>query len=279
MRPHQEPVSPDHGSAFRCLPRQVEHYGFNLHQHGMVELHALERGAGSAVVGDRVLPWRAPAAFLIGPNLVHTWTSDPLLIAPPHRSLVLQWSPALLQRLAGIPEADRLIAVQQRSARGLMLSGAAARSVAETLAGFSEMPGHARLGRWLAALATFAAARPLASPQAPLGEDAAERLAAVCTWVDAHLADPISLSGAARIANMHPQALARFFRRHTGLSLIRYVHSLRIGRACHLLLEPERRVITCAHAVGFNGLAHFNRVFRREQGCTPLAWRRAALGR
>ncbi len=278
MRPRHEPVTPDQGSAFRCLPRRVTRYGFNLHQHGVVELHAIARGAGSAVLGDRVLPWKAPAAFLIGPGLVHTWTSDPRLVPPPHHSLVLQWPPELLRRLAGVPEADQLMAVQERCARGLLLTGEAAVGVARLLSGFDTLPGHQRISRWLEALAAFAAARPVASPRAPLGQDAAPRLAAVCAWLDEHLAEPVGLAGAARIAGMHPQALARFFRRHTGHSLIAYVHDLRIGRACHLLLDPERRITACAHAVGFNGLAHFNRVFRKVQGCTPQAWRAAVWG-
>jgi len=279
MPTYREPVTPDPGSAFRCLPRRVERYGWNLHQHVVVELHAITRGAGSAVVGDRVLPWRAPAAFLIGPELVHTWTSDPRLVAPPHHSLVLQWPPELLGRLAGVPEADQAVAVQARAARGLMLTGAAAQAVADTLGGFRGANGSERLARWLSALAAFAEARPLASPRAPLGRGAGERLSAVCAWLDAHLADTITLAGAGRAAGMHPQALARFFRRHTGLSLIGYVHGLRIGRACHLLLEPGRRIGDCARLAGFHGLAHFNRVFRTVQGCTPQAWRRAALGR
>ncbi|MBN8527403.1 MAG: helix-turn-helix transcriptional regulator, partial [Planctomycetes bacterium] len=79
----------------------------------------------------------------------------------------------------------------------------------------------------------------------------------------------------ARVAGMHPQALARFFRRHTGMSVIGYVQRLRVGRACALLLDPGHRVTDAAHLAGFAGLAHFNRVFRRVQGCTPLAWRKA----
>jgi len=279
MHPRYESVTLDAGSSFRYLPRRVERYGYNLHQHGMVELHAIARGAGSAVVGDRVLPWRAPAAFLIGPGLVHTWTSDPREVPPPHHSQVLQWPPELLRRLADVPEASSLVAIQERAARGLMLHGAAASKVSDLLIGFAAKSGHERLGCWLGAIAGFTAARPIASPRAPLGHSGAERLATLCAWLDAHLADPITLAGAGLEIGMHPQALARFFRRHTGLSLISYVHGLRIGRACHLLLEPERRIADCAASVGFSSMAHFNRVFRRIEGCTPQAWRRAVTGR
>jgi AraC-like DNA-binding protein len=275
MRAHQEQVSPDPGSAFRCLPRRVVRYGLNLHQHGMFELHAITRGAGNAVVGDRILPWQAPAAFLIGPGLAHTWISDPRRVPPPHLSLVLQWQPDLGGRLAGIPEADTVQAVLGRAKRGLLLGGAAATRVYRLLDGFAGLDGAQRLGRWLEALTDFAPARPLASPRAGLDSGAGERLARVCAWLDEHLAERLTLAGAARIAGMHPQALARFFRRHTGMTLIGYVQRLRIGRACTLLLEPDQRITAAAHAVGFGGLAHFNRVFRRVQGCTPQAWRKA----
>lgn len=279
MHPYHEVVVPDTGSGFRCLPRRVPRYGLNLHQHAMVEIHAITRGAGTVIVGDRILPWRAPVAFLIGPGLVHTWTSDPRLVRPPHTSTVLQWPPDLTQRLAGLPEAAQCLAAQERAGRGLMLSGRQATAVAAALEGFAAIPGHSRLGRWLEALSAFATAQPLASPRAPLGSLAGHRLEAVCAWLDGHLAQRITLAGAARVAGMHPQALARFFRRHTGLSLVGYVQRLRIGRACTMLLDPEQRVTTIAHAIGFGGLAHFNRVFRRMQGCTPLAWRRAVSQR
>jgi AraC-like DNA-binding protein len=275
MRAHHEQVSPDPGSAFRCLPRRVARYGLNLHQHGMYELHAIARGAGSAVVGDRILPWRAPAVFLIGPGLAHTWMSDPRRVPPPHLSLVLQWQPDLGARLAGVPEADAVQAVLERARRGLLLGGGAAAAVCERLDGFARLDGAARLGRWLEALAAFASARPLASPRAGLDHGSGERLARVCAWLDEHCTERLTLAGAARIAGMHPQALARFFRRHTGMSVVGYVQRLRIGRACTLLLEPGRRITEAAHAAGFGGLAHFNRVFRRVQGCTPLAWRGA----
>jgi AraC-like DNA-binding protein len=278
MRSKHEPVTLDPGSAFRCLPRLVQRYDWNLHQHGVVELHLLTRGSGSAVIGDRVLPWRAPVAFLVGPNLVHTWTSDPRRIPPPHHSLVVQWPPELLLRLVGVPEAARAVAAQERAARGLVLTGAEAERLVGILGGFATDPGGVRLGRWLEALAAFAEAKPLASPRAPLRRASAERLATVCAWLEAHLLDTITLAGAGRAAGMHPQALARFFRRHTGLSLIAYVHALRVGRACHLLLEPERTIAECARSAGFHGMAHFNRVFRAVQGCTPQAWRRAATG-
>lgn len=276
MRPHHETVTPDPGSAFRCLPRRVPRYGFNLHRHGVVELHAIARGAGTAVIGDRVLPWRAPAAFLIGPGLVHTWASDPRLAPPPHTSTVLQWPPELARRLDGVPEAAALLAVHERAARGLLLTGAPAAAVVRSLAGFAAAPGQVRLARWLAALAAFAEAAPLATPRAPLAAAAGRRLDAVCAWIEAHHAQRLTLAGAARVAGMHPQALARFFRRHTGLSLVGYVQRLRVGRACTLLCDPQGSVADAAHAVGFAGLAHFNRVFRRVQGCTPRAWRRAA---
>lgn len=275
MRASHELITPDPGSSFRCLPRRVARYGLNLHQHGMLELHAIARGAGSAVVGDRIVPWQAPAAFLIGPGLAHTWVSDPRLVPPPHLSLVLQWEPGLAARLAGVPEADAVQAVLGRARRGLQLSGPAAAAVCAALDGFTAMDGTQRLGRWLQAVAAFAGARPLASPRAGLDPGGGERLVRVCAWLDEHLAERLTLAGAARVAGMHPQALARFFRRHTGMTLIGYVQRLRVGRACTLLLDPGQRITAAAHASGFGGLAHFNRVFRRVQGCTPQAWRRA----
>lgn len=278
MQPHAERIAPDPGSSFRFLARRAVRFGPWLHHHALLELHAIDHGAGTAVVGDRVLRWRAPAAFLIGPGLVHAWISDPLAVPLPHRSHVLQAWPDLPARLAGTPEGDALAAVAARAGRGLLLGGDAAAAVCARLAGFAAASPAARLGLWLESVAAFTAAPPLAAPRTALSGGGSGRFDAVRAWLDRHATGRVTLAGAARVAGMHPQALARFFRRHAGMSVIAYVQRLRVARACELLRDGDQPVAACAAAAGFAGSAHFNRVFRRLHGCTPAAWRRLAAG-
>ncbi len=276
--PLLEPLGPDPGSSFRFLDRRVEAFGMRLHHHDLIELGCVWRGGITALVGDHVGNHEPPVAFLIGPGLPHTWMSRPG-VPPPHRAWVLQFPAALPARLAGLPEAAGALAAVEGSRRGLALHGAPAARIAAALARWRRLEGPARLGLLLDCLHAFAgAAQPLAHRLAAVGDPAsARRLAAVCAWLDEHAAAPVTLAGAARVAGMHPQALARAFRRHTGHSVIGWVQRVRIARACDLLRRGAE-VAAAAEAVGLAGTAHFHRLFRRFMGTSPAAWRRACGG-
>jgi AraC-like DNA-binding protein len=49
---------------------------------------------------------------------------------------------------------------------------------------------------------------------------------------------------------------------------------VRIGQACHRLIETDELVTSIAFGVGFQSIAQFNRTFRTEKGVTPPQWRR-----
>jgi len=55
--------------------------------------------------------------------------------------------------------------------------------------------------------------------------------------------------------------------------LTEYVNSVRIEEAKRLLLGTSRSVGEIAYAVGYSSATHFDRVFKRHNGKTPLAFR------
>ncbi len=274
MAVRQEPIRLDPGSSFRFLVREQTDYRFNPHRHAQLELHGIAHGAGTAVLGDHLQRWTAPAAFLVGPGLVHTWQSDPLRVPLPHRGWVLQASAALGERLAGCPEWEGTRPLLAAARRGLVLEGAAAEPVVAGLASFAAADPLARIGLWWQMLAAFAGCRPAAAPQA-VGAGHADTLDQLCVWLAEHASDPVTLAGAARRIGMHPQALARSFRRRTGFSLIGYVQRLRLSRAADLLRDSNLPVAACGAEAGIPGSAHFHRLFLRHYGQSPAAWRRA----
>jgi AraC-like DNA-binding protein len=93
-------------------------------------------------------------------------------------------------------------------------------------------------------------------------------------YLDAHSDEPHDLAALAAHARMTPTALCRAFKRHTGRTLVEYLHQRRIERAMLLLGRGATSVAEAALASGFQDLSHFNRVFRRLCGCSPRAWRK-----
>ena len=93
-------------------------------------------------------------------------------------------------------------------------------------------------------------------------------------YVEANLAEPISLADLAVVAGMSRMYFASQFRAATGLKPHDYVLRKRIERAQHLLSGTSEALVEVALAVGFQTQAHFTTVFKKLVGATPRRWRR-----
>ncbi|MEA2593995.1 MAG: hypothetical protein QOF01_464 [Thermomicrobiales bacterium] len=119
----------------------------------------------------------------------------------------------------------------------------------------------------------------LSAPTTPTARDsfptpAQRRLAAQAReYVDAHFRDDLTIAEIAAAVCASPAHLQRSFRAGTGVSLIRYVHQLRLRRAADLLRTSNRSVTEVALAVGFADPSYFARLFRREYGVAPASFR------
>ncbi|MBA3846251.1 MAG: helix-turn-helix transcriptional regulator [Planctomycetes bacterium] len=103
----------------------------------------------------------------------------------------------------------------------------------------------------------------------------AERLAPILAYIDAHLAQPLSRAGLARLAGLSPSRFHAVFHAATGAAPLDYILRQRIQRAQRLLLTSARDIQDIAAAVGFADPFHFSRLFRRRCGQSPTAYRGA----
>ncbi|MDH3322992.1 MAG: AraC family transcriptional regulator, partial [Flavobacteriaceae bacterium] len=70
----------------------------------------------------------------------------------------------------------------------------------------------------------------------------------------------------------------RFIKRRTGTTFITYVNHTRIGFATRWLLETELSIGEISYRCGFNNIANFNRLFKKEKHCTPKEFRNEFVG-
>jgi len=113
-----------------------------------------------------------------------------------------------------------------------------------------------------------------AAPDVRLGGLAPWRIRRLQAFVEEHLSQSIhivDLSGAVGLSVPH-------FSRAFGLSFGEpphlYVIQRRLDRARHLMLTSDIALSELAATCGFSDQAHFCRLFRRDTGKTPAAWRR-----
>lgn len=91
----------------------------------------------------------------------------------------------------------------------------------------------------------------------------------VLHYVDQHLSGKIDMKEACRLLNMSYSYFSKYFKDVMGTSFMEYVNLKRIQLAERHLATKTAAVNEVAHRVGLENIAHFYRLFRRYNGCTP----------
>ncbi|WP_197036096.1 helix-turn-helix domain-containing protein [Fischerella sp. PCC 9605] len=95
-------------------------------------------------------------------------------------------------------------------------------------------------------------------------------------YIQAHLAEDISLETIATEVGMSRYYFCRLFKQSTGMSPYQYLLKCRIERAKVLLLQGQQSITDIAIQVGFANQSQFGRHFKRFTGVTPKQfWQRS----
>jgi AraC-like DNA-binding protein len=281
-----ESIEPEPGSSFACRSFKMAAFPFRWHFHPEVELTLILRGRGRRFVGDDISRFAERDLVLLGSNLPHTWESDSRARqAGECRSIVIQFRPDFLGGALGKPtgEFGAIADLLQRARRGLHFDARGRESAARAMQEMQSLPPLRRLTLLLEILDTLARdrrARPISSAgfhPAVAWKDQ-KRVTQVCGFLNSQFTRPIKLAEAADLAGLSDSAFARFFQRATGKQFTAYLSELRVGRACELMIETERKIAMIALESGFENLSHFNRTFLRAKGMTPREFRAAHGG-
>ncbi len=95
----------------------------------------------------------------------------------------------------------------------------------------------------------------------------------VCTYIEAHLTEKLTLPALARMAGLSSSYFGQMFRVALGMSPMTYVRDQRVLRAREMLRRGNATVAEVAHAVGFSDQHQMNRHFRRLLHTPPSAYR------
>ncbi|MBN9396937.1 MAG: substrate-binding domain-containing protein [Candidatus Melainabacteria bacterium] len=94
-------------------------------------------------------------------------------------------------------------------------------------------------------------------------------------YIHANFAQPITRELLAQYLSVNENYLSTCFQQETGISPLTFLNRFRIKKACELLEQPDQTVTEVALAVGFSDIGYFSRVFQREVGKSPSAYRRS----
>lgn len=109
----------------------------------------------------------------------------------------------------------------------------------------------------------------------PKGSHSSRRLANMQEWIRLHLDQPISAGQLAQAFGYNVNYLTGLFKQQTGMSIKRYIHTLKMNKAKDLLLRTDLDIANIALRVGYRDVKYFMRLFKAHESMTPSSYRNA----
>ncbi len=125
---------------------------------------------------------------------------------------------------------------------------------------------HLYLSLFLVVLAEYLDSGDAAIDQASLLNQKVKKIIA---FINANLDRQLSLEAISKHFNINKYYLSRFFKQHTGLSVIDYVNRKKILAAEKLIAQNKFKITDISSMTGFNNLTHFERTFKQFTGTSP----------
>jgi AraC-like DNA-binding protein/mannose-6-phosphate isomerase-like protein (cupin superfamily) len=256
--------------------RRIAGEGVHWHHHAEMELTYFLEGSGTRFVGDHIGEFGKGDLVLLGSDLPHYWHA-----AGQSAGVSIQWH---FPRTHVIWEFAELAKVQQvfsGAERGYRLKGRTAAKISSVLEEMmSQDAGHrlAKLMEIFALLSVMPARDREVLSSKGFGPAAAMRhqgaIAKAVRHVLANFRGEIRVEDLLAVTGMSRATFARQFKQHAGRTLSGFVNKVRLQAACRALAETDAAVTEIAMNCGFGEISFFNRVFRREKGCSPREWRK-----
>jgi len=257
-------------------------FDYPIHYHSAYELTLILNSSGNRIVGDSVEKYSLNDLVLIGPEIYHRWDDDD--IAPEKRNnahvITIQFSKDLFEQTLFLKESFSSIKnLLKDSQRGLKFVGETFSIVAEKIKNLTRVKKFESVMEFLKILNTLSISEDkkyLASDGfISIKEDAkGDRVNKMYTYILTHFTDSdLRITELAQESNMSTSAFGHFFKKSTNKSFTQFVVDMRLGYASKLLLNSNDSISEIAFKSGFNNIANFNRLFKKNKFITPKQYR------
>jgi AraC-like DNA-binding protein/quercetin dioxygenase-like cupin family protein len=276
MKPLVQKIPLNEQTSFLARTFRTPHFEVGWHQHIEYELILFTEGSGLSFVGNHVGEFEAGDIYFLGSNLPHTFQKrEPELTTA---AVVVQfredfWGQSFLQ----IPECRSIRHLLETSRYGLKINGKSRQRLQPLITSLEQADSFQRillLGECLQLISLSHEYDKVST------QDIRQQTSKNTSNVDKvfqftidSFRDPITLSQVAAIACMSEAAFCKYFKKSTKKTYFDFLNEIRIGFACHLLMETEKSVFDICYESGYNTVTNFHKQFRRLKGKTPLQYR------
>ena len=105
-----------------------------------------------------------------------------------------------------------------------------------------------------------------------IGQEREERLIQIMQYIREHYRD-VTLEALAEQFHLSGPYLSKYIRNKAGVTFQEAVRAVRLKKAASALAKTGQTVETIAESVGYESVEHFNRLFKKTYGMTPVQYR------
>jgi AraC-like DNA-binding protein len=258
------------------------HFTYPWHFHSEFEIVYILKSSGKRFVADSVETFRENEITLLGSNLPHFWKNENTEESTGStrvNAIVVQFHKDFFrEEIQSYPEFHSIRELLKRSEMGVHFSGPSNEKIGRMLKRLLKIGGLKRIlyfVKILEAMAQTENYRLLASKAYQLEEhkELSRRIDKIMHFINTNYQRKITQEEVADKIGMNKSAFCRYFKEKTGKNFIFFVNEMRIAFACKLLIENLLSVSQICFECGFNNISNFNRVFKRQTGFAPGAYK------
>lgn len=284
MKPIEMRFAKDFDKSFVVFRETGNFFPCPWHFHPEYELVLVTKSSGRRMVGDHIGHFEDGDLVFMGPRLPHVWVNDPKFMNGKSDlyadAIVVHFAEDFLgESFLQIPEMENFKNFLHLSVNGMVILGKAKEKINVLLKKMPGMTGLSRLASLFTIfdiLANTNQYEVLASPGYIQSKDckSSDRFSKINQYIMQNFYEDIALPEIASVANMAVTTFCNFFKQHYRLSFVEYLNTVRIGHACRLLSQNDKKIVEVAYECGFNNLANFNRQFKKLKTMSPSEYRR-----
>ncbi|MFU0919750.1 AraC family transcriptional regulator [Kluyvera sichuanensis] len=246
------------------------------HWHQCLEILYVEEGFGVVIVDNRQYTMRPGRLFFFPPFTLHKIMVDEKAQDSYRRTIIHVDQHAIATLLRHFPENhQRLQALSARGRPAFVADLADQHAHIDHLFGlYARMSNASGLSTEQITCMLMTLFNMLPPAQEKMPEAGRGIASSVMFWIEENYRQKFSLDELAQELGKSRSYLSRRFHAETGENIHDYLNTIRLRRACELLLHSVLPVSEIAAQVGFSEVTYFISSFKKGIGETPLQYRK-----
>lgn len=278
-KPTFKKINPEFGNSLNVMQHN-EKIEVNLpfwHFHPELELVYVNKAKGKRHIGSHLSYFNNSQLILIGANLPHSGFTD--RFTTNGAETIIQFKEEFLGKdFLNAPEMKSIKNLFARAKKGLLFHVEAKKTIGPKIEAMLNYKGMARIIHFLDILNDLA----LSNDYSLLNVDGFafevepqdnKKIEIIYSHVRKNFTQQITLDEISEKVSMTVPAFCRYFKKVTGKTFTQFVNEFRIVHATKLLAESPSSITDICYESGFNNFSHFNKLFKKFTGKSPLKYR------